>query len=435
LEHLQHFGLGQDPFSNEPDLRFYYESAYHRDALMRVERGLRQSKALTVLSGDTGTGKSLIARRIFDRLEEEVFEVNMMVMLPGAAEAQAVLSGFARQLGIEAPASERSGLLGQVFEQLAIVREDGRHAVLVIDDAHVLSRGALAEIAGLLNMEYEERRLLSLLLVGTPELIERLGGDLALLHRVDVRVQLQSLDHEATSAYVAHRLELGGGASDLITQSAVEALFKFGRGRPRLINTLADNALFEAYLAGRGEVDAADVEHAALDLGIGPDPGTTYSQATSGVRRAPAAPRREARSVMGELTDPGSGPALEANRAMGGGRGLDADLDALLEGDGPLASEELTSVLHDDAAPDDGSFDLDVEVEAALASRPRGGGAAQRAPARTGAGREALPSFRASNAQQNSMAEATRIALDDDDSVVEVGVEDLDDLFVELIED
>ena len=432
MEHLQHFGLGQDPFSNEPDLRFYYESAFHRDALMRVERGLRQNKGLTVLSGDTGTGKSLIARRLFDRLEEEVFELNMMVMLPGAAEAQAVLAGFARQLGVETPASERSGLLGQVFEHLAIIREDGRHAVLVIDDANVLSRGALAEIAGLLNMEYEERRLLSLLLVGTPELSERLGGDLALLHRVDVRVLLQSLDHESTAAYVAHRLEFAGGTPDLITEPAVESLVKFGRGRPRLINTLADNALFEAYLAGRSQVDSADVEHAALDLGIGPDPGTTYSQpAPMGRRTLPTSPK-ETPSVMGEFTDPGSGPALEVTSLVGSRRGRDADLDALLEAEGPAASDELTSVLDADPVMDGDPLDLEPEVEAAIGGRS---GRASTPVQRGGASRGALPAFHGQNAQQSAVAEATRIAFDDDEPQEAAGVEDLDDLFVELIED
>ena len=74
MEHLQHFGLALDPFSNEPDLRFYFESASHKDAQRRVERGLRQHKGLTLLIGEGGMGKTLLARRILESLEEEVFE-------------------------------------------------------------------------------------------------------------------------------------------------------------------------------------------------------------------------------------------------------------------------------------------------------------------------------------------------------------------------
>ena len=147
MEHLQHFGLTQDPFSNEPDLRFYFDSACHKEALLRVERGLRQNKGLTILCGQAGTGKTLLARRVYESLEEEIFEPSLMVMLPGAADAQSLLVRFAKQLGVEEPASDRSGVLGQIYEQLAIVREDGRHAVLIIDDAHVLTPEVMEAVA------------------------------------------------------------------------------------------------------------------------------------------------------------------------------------------------------------------------------------------------------------------------------------------------
>ena len=115
MEHLHHFDLSQDPFQNEPDLRFYFASAYHRDVQLRLDRGLRQRKGLCVLTGEGGTGKTLLARRILDTLEEEVFDANLMVMLAGAAAAlgggahlvpgaiepeevaQAVVEGLARE--------------------------------------------------------------------------------------------------------------------------------------------------------------------------------------------------------------------------------------------------------------------------------------------------------------------------------------------------
>ena len=101
MEHLQHFGMVYDPFGNDPDLRFYYESASHRDAERRVERGLRQNKGLTVLTGQTGTGKTLLTRRLFEGLEEEIFDATLLVLLPGAADAQTVLRRFAHQLDVE----------------------------------------------------------------------------------------------------------------------------------------------------------------------------------------------------------------------------------------------------------------------------------------------------------------------------------------------
>jgi type II secretory pathway predicted ATPase ExeA len=278
VEHLQSFGLTQDPFSNEPDLRFYFESASHLDAQRRVERGLRQRKGLTLLTGDGGMGKTMIARRILDSLEEEVFEAILLVMLPGAADATGILQRFARQLGSDEPASDRARLLAQIYEHLAIVREDGRHAVLMVDDAQIMSPEVFSELGGLVNLEYEDRRLVSILFVGLPDLDRLVEQDASIASRVDVRVRLQPLDMADATKYLKHRISMVNGNPALLPPAAVDALYKFGRGRPRLLNTLADNALFEAYLAGRTTVDASDIERSAADLGIGPDPGSTYSR-------------------------------------------------------------------------------------------------------------------------------------------------------------
>jgi type II secretory pathway predicted ATPase ExeA len=231
VEHLQHFHLNQDPFQNEPDLRFYFDSANHRDVQLRLERGIRQHKGLCVLTGEAGTGKTLLARRILDALEEEMFDANLMVMLAGAADAESVLSRFARQVGVEDPADDRAALLAQLYERLAIVREDGRHCVLILDDAQILARAAIAEVSGLLNLEYEDRRLMSLLLVGVPELDVKISHDSSLAQRVDVRVHIQPFDMENAAAYLRHRLGVVGGSSDTFAEDAISALFKFSRGR------------------------------------------------------------------------------------------------------------------------------------------------------------------------------------------------------------
>ena len=287
MEHLQHFGLSQDPFSNESDLRLYFESPTHRDAQRRVERGLRQHKGLTLLTGVGGMGKTLLARRILDGLEEEIFEATLLVMLPGAADAMGIFQRFARQLGAEEPARDRAGVLGQIYEQLAIVREDGRHAVLIVDEAQVMSPQVFAELGGLLSLEYEDRRLMSMLFVGSPELDRQIQNDASLFPRVDVRVRIQPLDLQGAAAYLMHRLKVARARPDLIPSASLEALYKFGRGRPRLLNTLADNALFEAYLAGRFSIEPGDIERAAADLGIGFD---AEGEAPRKIVAAPMAP-------------------------------------------------------------------------------------------------------------------------------------------------
>ena len=319
MEHLQHFGLNQDPFSNEPDLRFYFESASHQDAQRRVERSLRQNKGLTLLTGEGGMGKSLLARRILDNLEEEVFEAVLLVMLPGVADAVGILQRFARQLGVEEPSEDRASLLAQVYEHLAIVREDGRHAVLMIDDAQIMAPEVLSELGGLLNLEYEDRRLLSMLLVGSSELDRLVQADPGISPRIEVRVRLQPLSEDATAAYLQHRLGLVGGDLTLIPESALDTLQKFGRGRPRLLNTLADNALFEAYLAGRTSLEAGDIERAAGDLGVGSDPGMTWIAPVSGapltaaVSFAPAQASAMSPGFSDDLAPPALGESPTTN--------------------------------------------------------------------------------------------------------------------------
>lgn len=427
MEHLQHFGLNQDPFRNEPDLRFFFESACHVDAMRRIDRAVRQSKGLTLLEGGSGAGKTLLTRRLYENLEEEVFEAVLMVMLPGAADAQSVLSRFAKQLGVDEPATDRAALIGQLYEHLAIVREDGRHAVLMIDDAHILSAQALAEIGGLLNLEYEDRGLLSLVLVGSEDLEQRLQGDSALHHRVDVRVRLQALDLSNTTAYLYHRLAIAGGQANLVPPAAAETILKFSRGRPRIINTLVDNALFEAFLAGRGSIDPGDVERAAADLAIGADPGSTHTN----LGPALAPPAELANAFEQPIPPPQPSASLDAVVPAAAQQAATAeqttvissgtDLDAFVSppaaspatpAGGPSAEAELTTLM-------DAQFGSPADGDPAMDLDP-------------------LPAFGADNKSASMNAEATQIVLSDEpefETADQPAVQDLDDLFVELIEE
>ncbi|MFQ5416285.1 MAG: ExeA family protein, partial [Myxococcota bacterium] len=314
MEHLHHFHLSEDPFRNEPLLRYVFDSPQQREALRRMDRAVRQAKGLCVLIGDVGSGKTMAVRQLLEDLEEEVFEASMMVVLNGAADATWMLTRFARQLGIEEPAPEREALIAEVYDRLAIIREDGRHAVLIIDDAQALAAPqTLSEVCGLLKLEYEDRRLLSLVLAGIPKLAEALASDPVLSHRVDVKVNLAPLDVEASAAYLAHRLRVARGDSGILEPTAVTALYELGRGIPGLMNTLADNALFEAFLCGRAAVTSLDVERAHRDLGWSPPEAAEPAPIS-----APDAPLEEAPSA----SDPGLSGSLDT---------LDSELEAVFD--------------------------------------------------------------------------------------------------------
>ncbi len=472
MEHLHHFGLRQDPFQNEPDLRFYFDSVSHSAPQRRIDRGLRQSKGLCVLTGEGGTGKTLLTRRLLESLEEEVFNAQLMLMMPGATEPSSVLNRYARMVGVEDANSDRQALLAQIYEQLAMVREEGRHSVLMLDDAHLFNREALAEIGSLLNLEYEDRRLVSLMLVGLPELETTINDEPSLGQRIDVRTRIESLDEQNTMKYLQHRLVCAEGDASTLPPDAMMSLYKYGQGRPRLLNTLADNALYEAYLAGRTELGCQDVERAAADLGIGigsmppaaPAPGFEAASqvAAAPVAEAPVEPLFAAPSetpvappiaspadqyslgmtmeldevAMPELESPSEAPELDVDF----GESSAMELNDFL-GEEPIPSPGLTTVMPMD------SLEAVPAVEASSLDDGMGDLFG------TEASEEPFPKFDAEAPAASPVDQATRVAFDDvileaplveefeieamltgeslDDSLDD----QLDDLFVELIEE
>ncbi len=319
MEHLSTFKLTRDPFANEPQLTSYYESPCHADAERRLGRAAHQGKGLVVLTGQGGVGKTLLVRRLLEALPEEMFEACMLVPLPGITDGHWILDRFARQLGVEEPAADAQALIGQIYEQLAVVREDGRHTVLIFDEAQVLvEQGLLPELRGLLNLEYEERRMLTLLLVGLPSLASAIRREPALRDRVDLRIEMPALDATYAAQYLSHRILSVGGNPAILDPSAVDALVKAARGIPRHLNSMADGALFEAHLAGRVAVSAIDVERAARDLDLFDEDERSASDAGSIPEPTMAPPR----AVQG-LQAPKPPPTHAREKAAPGALGVD----------------------------------------------------------------------------------------------------------------
>jgi len=269
VDHLQFFGFSEDPFTNDLRLDFYFASPQHDEAKQRLLRCLQQGKALTVFLGSAGHGKTTVVRHLLEELDEARFEASVLVMLHGAVGSGWLLARVARQLSVELPAAERAQLVGQIYEQLVALREAGRRCVLFVDEAQLLaSAEPLEELRGLLNLEYEERNLLSLVLVGSPELEGVLDLDFSLAQRVEAKVRLEALNLNAACEYVEYRVQRVGGDLALFDPKALKTLCRVARGVPRLLNTLADNALYEASRARRRAVSEPDVLRAAQDLGL-----------------------------------------------------------------------------------------------------------------------------------------------------------------------
>jgi general secretion pathway protein A len=347
VEHLSTFGLTRDPFANEPQLDLFFESQSVRDTAARLRRSAQQGKGLVVLTSPGGVGKTMLVRHVLEGLEEEMFEACLLVPVPGVSDGAWVLDRLARQLGVETPSRERATVLSEVYDQLAIVREEGRHAVVILDEAQVLAeQGVLRELRGLLNLEYEERRLLTLVLVGLPALANAVADETGLADRVDVPLRLASLTSEESSRYVIHRIRAAGGNPAIVESGAVAALVKWGTGVPRRLNRLADAALFEAHLAGRVSATAADVERAASELEMR-EPGAQAAAPSLDASKKLTAPEIIPMRPAAQAPAPArkAAPPPKAAAAAPVRRAPARDLDAIFEeADAAIELEEVVAI-------------------------------------------------------------------------------------------
>lgn len=273
MEHLKFFELPSDPFQNEADERFYYESAPQKRARLRLMRGIQQRRALSVLVGGPGLGKTTLAHSILRALEPREFAAYYLSIPHEACASGWFLPNVARAFGVHAPASQIPALVDQIHAQLVSICAAQRSPVLLIDEAQLFrNRDAMEEFRGLLNLLHDGRKLVSLVLFGLHELGEILKLDAPLAQRVEIRCELTPMDWLESQAYVSHRLRLAGATQAVFGPDALEALFRCSGGVPRLLNTVADNALFEAFLSESKPVDASVVAAAAEALGLVPAP-------------------------------------------------------------------------------------------------------------------------------------------------------------------
>jgi type II secretory pathway predicted ATPase ExeA len=269
MNYLEFFELSQEPFSNAPVQRFYYNSPQHSQALTRLLHAVSNMKGLAILVGDIGRGKTTLARRMLDALPEEEYEAALLVIIHSGITANWLLKRIALQLGVESPAEEKLALLSQLYQRLLQIYQQGKKAVVLIDEAQMLAtREIMEEFRGLLNLEVPERKLISFVFFGLPEIEQNLNLDPPLRQRVAMRYRLEPFQSDSTDAYVQHRMRLAGSPRMPFTPDAIEAIHRLCKGTPRLINTVCDNALYEAFLARTPTIDGPMIVKIADDLGI-----------------------------------------------------------------------------------------------------------------------------------------------------------------------
>jgi len=256
-----YWGLREKPFENTPDPRFYYASEQHREAAARMLYCIRERKGAGVLTGVFGCGKTVVARLLLHELNQEHYRAAYLAN-PRLSDLD-LLRMVTYQLGATAPAGKADVLMA--LERLVTDHaREGRDTVIVIDEAHTISDSSvMEELRLLLNWQWADRFLVTLLLLGQPELAKLVDGNKPFEQRVGIKARLEPLGLEDTTAYIAHRLRVAGHPSPeaVFTREAIEAVYESTGGIPRRINRLCDLCL----LAGMGASAQAIAPHLVGD--------------------------------------------------------------------------------------------------------------------------------------------------------------------------
>src|SRR6266852_4973543 len=257
------FGFTTRPFGKTPDPGFLYESPQHGEALARLEYAVEE-KELSLLVGDIGSGKTTLSRALIDRIGES--RPVILLINPRLTPAQ-LLRSIASGLSLQ-PARYRNELLDQIHAKLFELYEAGREPVLIIDEAQLIpSKATFDEIRLLTNFQLDDQNLLSVLLIGQPELEVRLDRQryAPLRQRIGMRYDLGPLSLEDTIAYIEHRVRVAGANRNPFSREAMEEIHTVSGGIPRLINTLATTALLDAFGDDAVTIDPPRVTSAARE--------------------------------------------------------------------------------------------------------------------------------------------------------------------------
>lgn len=263
------YNLRRNPFEITPDPSFLFPTNRHKEALAALYYGVRRHKGFVVLTGEVGTGKTLLVRWLLQLLKGT--NVAYAYVFNSRLSSMEFLQFILGDFGLVTSAKSKSDLLLEFGRFLIARHQQHLTTVLVVDEAHHLSAEVLEEIRLLTNLETTQEKLLQILLIGQPEMDEKL--DLPelrqLKQRIALRARLEALDWEETCGYVERRLQMAGAvpeAAPIFPHETIGEIYRHSRGIPRLINTICENALISAYARQLRSVPVDIIKEVAKDF-------------------------------------------------------------------------------------------------------------------------------------------------------------------------
>ena len=262
----EHFGFTESPFNVTPDSRFFFVNPCYEEAFATLRYGIDARKGFVVITGQPGTGKTTLLKRLTGSLDSNVHAA--CIFDPHLTFIQ-LLRVTLGELGVPSTGKDRLSMMGQLYDHLIQQLENGKIVCLMIDEAQNLSVEMLEELRLLSNLETDTDKLLQIVLVGQPEFEERLERPelVQLKQRVALRCRLRPLELNEVSLYIQSRLEtIHYKRSNLFDDESINLIALYSKGIPRLINSICDNALLIAYSVNRRYVIAQDIREAAVEL-------------------------------------------------------------------------------------------------------------------------------------------------------------------------
>ena len=264
--YLDYYGLEEPPFNITPNPRFLYYSGKHREALNHMLYGIRERKGFVQITGEVGAGKSTLCRALLEHLGNNY---STALILNPILDADQLIKAIAREFGLDVRGLDRLETIEKINVFLLRQVDEGRESVLIIDEAQNLTNELLEQVRLLSNLETEDRKLLQIVLMGQPELRDRLDDPSVrqLRQRITVRYHLSPLKRGELGKYVEHRLTVSGAKhAPVFTSLALWRVFCYSQGIPRLVNAVCDKSLLAGFVQQRQRISYSVVNRAVREL-------------------------------------------------------------------------------------------------------------------------------------------------------------------------